>query len=194
MTFGKYKYYFKKPKSEITKDFMKLLLVAGVIVIAAQSPYAVRSFLKAYRDWKKYPAKKITNTFSNLKRQGFINIERKGPQIYIRLTEEGKKKAGMFQINSLEIKKQKKWDRKWRLVIFDIAEMKKIYREALRGKLKELGFYCLQKSIWLHPFDCRAELKLLKDFFGLSEKELRLIVADDIGDDSEFKKCFNLVI
>lgn len=191
---GKYKYYFRKPKSEITKDFIKLLFATGVIIIAAKSPYVVRNFLRAYKDWEKYPAKKVTNTFANLKRQGFIEIQRQGPQIYIKLTEEGKKKAGMFQISSLKIKKPEKWDKKWRLVIFDIAQIKKIYREALRGKLKELGFYCLQKSTWLHPFDCEAEIELLRDFFGLSEKELRLIIAENIGDDIGLKQRFNLLI
>ena len=97
-----------------------------------------------------------------------------------------------MQIDDLEIAKQKKWDKKWRLVIFDIAQIKKIYREAFRGKLKDLGFRSLQKSVWVHPYECQAEIELLKDFFGLSDKELRLIVAQSIGIDEEFKKEFRL--
>ncbi len=193
MTLRKYKYYFKKPKSEIARDVMKLLLVSGTIIIAAQSPYFIRSFLKNYRNWNKYPKKKVGDTFSNLRKQGYIEIVRENKQIYIRLTEEGRKRAGMYQIGSLEIKKPKKWDRKWRLVIFDIAQIKKTYREAFRGKIKELGFYCLQKSVWLHPFDCRAEIELLKDFFGLSQDELRLIVADELGNDNKLKEHFGLI-
>jgi DNA-binding transcriptional regulator PaaX len=100
----------------------------------------------------------------------------------------------MYQIDSLEIKKPKKWDRKWRLVIFDIAQMKKIYREAFRGKIKELGFYCLQKSVWVYPFDCEAEIELLRDFFGLSQDELRLIVAEKLGEDSKLKEHFGPLI
>ena len=99
----------------------------------------------------------------------------------------------MFQIDDLKIKKPKKWDRKWRVLIFDIAQLKKIYREALRGKLKVLGFYQLQKSVWVHPFDCKAEIKMLKDFFGLSDREIRLIVAENIGEYGEIKKFFKMV-
>ncbi len=113
-------------------------------------------------------------------------------QIYISLTKEGRKKAGRFQIDSLEITKPKKWDKKWRIVVFDIAEMKKIQREAFRGKLKQLGFVPLQKSVWVCPYDCQNEIKLLKDFFGLSLGEMRLIVADDIGEDFSFKKLFGI--
>lgn len=192
MGLKKYKYYFKKPRSEIVKDILSWLAIAGAIYIAASSPYFIRNILKSYQKWKKYPKKKLNDTFYNLKRQGLIEIREKNHQIYIRLTEKGRKKAGMFQINSLKIKRPKKWDGKWRLVIFDISHLKKIYREALRGKLKELGFYQLQKSVWVHAFDCQAEIELLRDFFGLSEKEIRLIIATDIGNDKELKEFFKL--
>jgi len=100
--------------------------------------------------------------------------------------------AGFLQIDDLKIKRPKKWDGKWRVLIFDIAQLKKLYREALRGKLKELGFYQLQKSVWVCPFDCRAEVEILKDFFGLKDNELRLILAIDIENDTFLKKHFKL--
>jgi len=193
MILGKYKYYFKKPRSQIAKDIMKWLLVSGTIIVAAQSPYFIINFLRNYQTWKKYPKKKVGDTFSNLRKQGFLEIERKENQIYIRLTKEGKERAGIFQINDLKIKKPRKWDKKWRIVIFDISQLKKNYREAFRGKLKELGFYCLQKSVWVYPFECRAEIELLRDFFGLSEDELRLIVAERIGNDNKLKEFFKLI-
>ncbi|MBU3965134.1 hypothetical protein KKG29_00865 [Patescibacteria group bacterium] len=188
----KYKYYFKKPRSEIVKDVFYWLMVAGMISLAATSPCFIKNLFNQHQKWKKYPKKKIFDTFYNLKRQGFIEIQKYDHQIYISLTDEGKKKANWLQIDSLKINKPKKWDRKWRIVIFDIAQLKKIYREAFRGKLKELGFYQLQKSTWIHPFDCRPEIELLKDFFGFTESELRLIVAADIGNDSKLKKIFKL--
>jgi len=97
-----------------------------------------------------------------------------------------------LQIDSLEIKKPKKWDGKWRIVVFDIIEMKKIHREAFRGKLKELGFRPLQKSVWIHPFNCKDEINLLRKFFGLTEADLRLIIAERLGDDKKFREFFKL--
>ena len=189
---AKYKYYFRKPKSEITKDIFKTIITGAFVCIAASSPYFTVNLLKNFSKWKKYPRKKIYDTFYKLKKKGLIKIEKKNHQIYIFLTKEGKKRAGMFQIDSLKIKKPKKWDKKWRILIFDIAQLKKFYREALRGKLKDLGFYQLQKSVWVHSFDCRSEIDLLKDFFGLSQKEMRLIIAGDIGEDKTIKKFFQL--
>jgi len=108
------------------------------------------------------------------------------------LTSEGKKKAGRFQIDSLKIAKPKNWDKKWRLVIFDISQLRQVMRNAFRGKLKELGFYPLQKSVWVCPYECQDEIALLRDFFGLNEKEIRLIRAEDIEDDSYLRKIFKL--
>lgn len=188
----KYRYYFRKPKSEIVKDILYWLMISGAVAIAATSPYFLINALKAYKKLQKYEKKKVYNSFYKLRKKGFIKIEKRNQQIYISLTEEGKKKAGWFQIDTLTIKKPKKWDGKWRIVIFDISQLKKVYREAFRGKLRELGFYPLQKSVWVHPFDCRDEIDLLRDFFGLGEKEIRLIESQNIGQDEWLKKIFKL--
>ncbi len=193
MGLKKYKYYFAKPRSEIVKDILSWLAIAGVIWIAASSPYFIRNILNNLKRWKKYPKNKVKNAFYNLKKQGLIKIEKKGRQIYISLTKEGKRKAGMFQIDKLKIARPKKWDGKWRLVIFDISQHKKFYREAFRGKLKELGFYQLQKSVWVHAFDCQAEIELLREFFGLTENEIRLVIAEKIENDQKLREHFKLV-
>lgn len=188
----RYKYYFKKPKSEIVKDILSWLAIGTAVSIAVTSPYFGINLMRQFPRWRKYKKRKVHDTFKRLRIKGCITIERKNHQIYISLTEEGKKMAGWLQINSLSIKRPKKWDRNWRIVIFDIAQLKRIYRDALRSKLKELGFYPLQKSVWAHPFDCRDEIKLLKEFFGLKDIEMRLIIARDIGQDAWLKKEFKI--
>lgn len=192
MEISKYKYYFRKPKSEIVKDIFKTLLLAGAISVAYTSPFFIANLLRSYRRWKTYPRRKVYDAFSNLSKQGYIKVSKREQQIHIELTEEGKKKAGWLQINSLDIRKPEKWDKRWRLVAFDIIELKKKYREAFRGKLKELGFYQLQKSVWIYPYNCSAEIDLLRDFFGLNKKELRLVISDNIGPEDEIREKFDL--
>ena len=188
----KYKYYFKKPRSEIVKDVFKWLAIAGAVYIAASSPYFVRNLIRGVKRWRKYKRKRVGEAFRRLLKNGCIKIERKDFQIYISLTEKGRRMAGWLQIDALKIRKPKKWDGKWRIVIFDISNLKKLFREAFRGKLKKLGFYQLQKSVWIYPFDCRDEIELLREFFGLSQRELRLIIAEDIGFDEWLKKIFKI--
>lgn len=192
MGIRKYKYYFRKPKSEIVKDILTYLLLVGAIWVAASSPYFSIRLLREIKKWKNYPGKKFSNAFYVLKKQGSIKIEKRGKQFYISLTKEGKKKANWLQIDALKIKKPKKWDGKWRIVIFDISQLKKFFRELFRGKLKELGFYPLQKSVWVIPYECQAEIELLRDFFGLTEKEVKLIVAEKIEKPEELRKFFKI--
>ena len=184
--------YFRKSRSEIVKDIFDVLIISGAIAVAATSPYFLVNLLRVYRKWKKYQKKKVYDAFSSLKRASYIKLEKRNHQIYISLTEKGKKKAGRFQIDNLEIDKSSKWDGKWRLILFDVAELKRFHREALRGKLKGLGFYCLQKSVWIAPWDCQKEISLLREFFGLSENELRLVVSGEIGSDRNIKQFFKV--
>lgn len=189
----KYKYYFKKPRSEIVKDILRGLLVGGIFVVAAQSPYFWSNLLLSGAKHKKKNRRNAVEAFRRLRKQGYIVIEKRNRQIYVRLTPEGKKYAGWLQIDNLAIQRPKRWDGKWRLIMFDIAHFKKSYREMFRGKLKELGFYKLQKSVWACPFTCRDEVSLLKEFFGLGDNEVRYVTTDNIGDDAHLRRFFSVL-
>lgn len=188
----KIKNYFSGPKSEIAKDILAVLVLAGLLTIACTSPFFVTNLIKKFKRLKKYPNKKVYDTFYRLKKEGSINFYEKNNQIYISLTKKGKRKAGWMQIDNLKIKKPEKWDGKWRILLFDIAELKRTYREALRGKLKDLGFQLFQKSAWITPYDCVKEVNLLKSFFGLNNKEAKLIVSSEITGAEEFIKFFKI--
>jgi len=181
----------------LTKKILQGLLVVGVVAIAASSPYfvlqlpRVLSRLLQKKNYLKGKKREFDNTFYYLKRKGYLIIERRGKQIYISLTEKGKKRAGKYQINDLKIEKSKKWDGLWRVAVFDIPDLTRVKREALRGKLKELGFQAFQKSVWLHPYDCRKEIRLLREFFGLQTTQLALIEGK-IEEDKHLRKIFGL--
>jgi CRISPR/Cas system-associated endoribonuclease Cas2 len=184
----------------ITKMVINGLYWTGMIIVAANSPYfgtrvlpeLVRHARYKLSQKNREERKKFYSVFHRLRNQGFIEMQNRGGQIYIYLTKEGKKKAGKYQIDDLEIKRSKKWDKKWRILIFDIKEKQRIKREALRGKIKELGLYKLQKSIWVCPYDFEKEMKLLRDFFGLTQGEMKLIVASHIEGEEDMKKHFGL--
>jgi len=112
--------------------------------------------------------------------------------MYISLSKEGKKLAGKYQIDDLVIPKPKKWDGRWRILIFDIPDKYKIKREALRGKLKELGLFQLQKSVWICPYNFQNEVEVLRDFFSLSRDEMQIVLAYAIENDGEARNFFKL--
>jgi len=52
----------------------------------------------------------------------------------------------------------------------------------------------LQKSVWIYPFDFAKEMKLLCDFFGLTEKEVNLIEATKIENDRVLRDYYRSLI
>ena len=87
--------------------------------------------------------------------------------ISIIITEEGREKALKFNVDSLIIFKPAHWDKRWHLVFFDVPEKKRRGRDALRLKLRELGFYEWQKSVFVHPYPCRDQIDFIVEFFEL---------------------------
>ena len=191
---------------KLSKEILKYLLLAGVISVAASSPYFALHLTKNIGKQKNYNAKidissrarykhnkrKITDAFSYLKKRGFIEVKKENHDTQIALTKEGRKRAGKYKIDDLEIKRPRKWDEKWRLVIFDIPNSQSIKRNAFRRKLKELGFYSLQKSVWAHPFSCGEEVNLLREFLGLDKKQIQVLLVDKIETDSPLRKAYKL--
>lgn len=73
----------------------------------------------------------------------------------IRLTDSGKDKALWVKIRE----EDEKWDGKWRMIIWDVPEKRRVARDLLRHKLKLLGFKQLQKSVWVTKKNCTQALR-----------------------------------
>ncbi len=186
-------------RGEAVKSILKILLAAGLITVACASPRFSGVMMARILNSEKRKnglsgkaRKKYYNAFYYLKRNKLLDIKYRGNQMYFSLSDEGKKKAGKYKIDELEIKKQKQWDKKWRVLIFDIQDIHKAKREALRGKLKELGLFQLQKSVWVCPYEFKKEMDILRDFFGLDTGEMKVISASEIEADEAIRKYFNL--
>lgn len=190
----------KKRNRDLTKAVLRGMLWGGMFTVAAiGSPtFTYRIFPKLVKcasykiKNRKRDRTKFYNTFYYLKNKSLINFDYRGKQIYISLSEEGKKLAKKYQIDDLKIERPKRWDGKWRILIFDIEDRHKIKREALRGKIKQLGLYQYQKSVWIFPFDFRKEINLLREFFGFKPGELKIVIASEIEDKVFVKEHFGI--
>jgi len=174
-----------------SKEILKYLFLAGAIYVAGSSPYFVFSLIKRAKNLK-LPKRKFTNAFYYLKKRGLIETKREGFDVKIALTKEGRKLAGKYQIDDLEIERPKKWDKKYRLVVFDIPNATRLVRDVVRRKLKEWGFYPLQKSVWIYPFECQEEVDLLREFLGLNKRQLQVLEISRLEDDHFLRKHFQL--
>jgi len=110
----------------------------------------------------------------------------------LHLTDNGKKRALHYKLDDIKIAPMKKWDRKWRIIIFDIPEKRKKARDALSRSLKNAGFYRLQKSTFIHPFECKDEVDFVIEFFNL-RPFVRFIIAEHLDNELHLKHHFNLL-
>lgn len=85
----------------------------------------------------------------------------------------------------------KRWDKKWRIVIFDIQEKRKGTRDELRRFLEKIGFLQIQDSVYMTPYPASKIIAMIKAGYGVG-KNLLYIIADQIENDTHFKKHFNL--
>ena len=147
--------------------------------------------LKALSKKYKTQSRSIIRSITYLKRQRLISVIEKGNQQILTLSENGKKRMLQFNLDKISIKKSKKWDGLWRLVIFDIPEEIKRGREALRDKLKHLGFYQLQKSCFVYPYECRDEIDFITEIFQVSPY-INFIIAKSIEGEPQLEKFFGI--
>ena len=108
-----------------------------------------------------------TRTYELLKTEHIEKII-KNNKPFLRLTNLGRKKI-IRDVPILAFQR-KKWDRKWRIVIFDIQEKQRKKRDALRVKLKELGFGQWQKSVYISPHDFGRDMREFLKSCGLLGK------------------------
>ena len=186
-----------------TKFLLMFIAMGGIAVVGAMLPGLVkmigtfqhgRSGRRSHKN--KYSKKQISNTFEYLKKKQLIEIIREeNGRTVVRLTNKGKKRLMEYSIDMVEIKKPEKWDGKWRVLMFDIPAYPKAYnyaREALRNKIKELGFYQIQKSVWAYPYECEDELLFIAETFKV-QKYIEIITADKILHEKILRKKFLLL-
>jgi len=187
-------------KGEVVKTILRNLADGAELLLFAMEPRPLCAFgrdMRRYNNEKmfgqtKKENKRFYNAYYYLRKKGLIDTVYRGNQMYIYLTDKGKKKAGKYKINDLKIKAAEKWDGKWRILIFDIANKQGTKREALRGKIKELGLYQLQKSVWVCPYEFAKEMRLLREFFGLEPEEMKIITASEIENDEPIRQYFHI--
>ena len=181
-----------KGHGEVQKKII-LLLMAGLALGLSSSP---KTSFKIIRDigkeWKDIEKRALRRAIKGLYESKLVKEkENSDGTITLILTDKGKEKALTYNIDEMEIKKPKQWDKKWRIVLFDIPEKTRKTRDIFRYHLKNLGFYEFQKSVFIHPYDCKDEMEYLIEFYN-ARKFIRFIVVDSLDNELHLKSRFGL--
>lgn len=131
----------------------------------------------------------IQATRKRLIREKYLTNTTRG---LLTLTPKGERKLRLLEIHNFKLKNQKRWDKKWRVLIFDISEQRKYLREKVRRTLVAIGFVRLQDSVWVYPYPCDDLITLLKADF-LIGRELLYLIVESIEYDANLQNHFGLV-
>jgi len=180
----------------ICHNILKAALITGGVALILTSPAGTRRLLKEIpKEFKKYKRKQLWRALYYLRSKNRIRILKESDNgIEIEITKAGRKHLNKLDFDNLSLTKPDVWDKKWRMVIFDIPEERKIAREALRQKLKDLGMVKLQNSVWITPYPCEDEIVFIKTVFNLSDRWLEVIISDNVGmQEYQLRKLFNIL-
>lgn len=181
----------KIERGEIVKKILVGIGLAGIVVAMIAAPNIFQAFPSSYRN--RYSKKSLDQTVRRLLKKNWIKFVRGAYGWRIELTEIGLKELSAFELQEKLIPRPRKWNGKWHLLIFDIEEKRKLIREQVRRTLLRLGFYRLQDSVWVHPYECEEVLELLRTKYKVRHEAL-YICAQKIAKDQWLRKHFGLEI
>ena len=183
----------KEKNIKVAKIVLKTIAVAGLLSVVMVAPNALQ-VLKMFNPGLKNNTRRtyyFLNVVDKLLSKGFIRFIRKKKTCYLALTGSGEKELARYMFFEKHIEIPKRWDGKFRLVIFDIQETNRNLREGFRKWLKQLGFIRLQHSVWVYPYECQEIVLMIKTHFGIG-KRILYITADYVENNQWLKEKFNL--
>lgn len=180
----------KRKKRDLRNAALMAIGLAGTLAVAAVAPNMFQLLGKTgVLTRLKYRSKGI---LTRLKQKGEIEFVERDGKKYVQLTDLGEKILDLQRKKlNLANNKPKKWDRRYRLVMFDIPEKRNNIRKLLRFEMQEVGFLRIQDSVWVYPFDCEEFIALLKADLRVG-KDILYAVVEEIENDTWIRKHFNL--
>src|SRR3989344_6381151 len=129
-------------RGEIQKLILNTVKVAGVLGVGLVAPQVVGAMAKLGFLPNKRQEEIVKSTASKLAKKGLLVYQNGRYE----LTEAGDKKLRLWELQDYKFKHPYQWDKKWRVIIFDIPEKKKKVRNQIRNLFISAGLFRLQDS------------------------------------------------
>jgi len=174
-------------KKNLQRVILATVAGVGILSIGLLAPNVIGAMSKLGLLPNKRQKEYIGSSASKMVKKGLLKYNGK----FYELTLSGKKQLRRWEFAHFRIDKPKKWDSKWRVIIFDIPDRKRKARDQIRYLFKSAGFYLLQESVWVYPYDCEDIIALLKTDFGVG-KELLYLIVEELENDRHLRGEFGL--
>ncbi len=182
-------------KKSLARIVLFTAITGPVLLSSLFAPNVVqilKPLIKWRKNWDKIDRRRMHEAIKRLNQKRLIELVEKSGELYIKVTTDGKRLIRSFNYDNLILYKPKKWDKKWRLVIFDIPNKKNKERRALSKKLKEIGFYPLQESVFIYPYECRDEIDFICEFLLIGRYVNYCIVESLDKREGDLRRIFDL--
>ncbi|MEK7509408.1 MAG: CRISPR-associated endonuclease Cas2 [Patescibacteria group bacterium] len=167
------------------------LAVTGIVAVALVAPNTLQ-LLKHVKINGRRLGDQARTALGRLAREGHVEFVMENGRKYARITPTGRHALMQLEERArLKARSQRRWDKRYRVVIFDIPEKKRKIRDQLRSRMHEAGFLQLQQSVWIHPHDCEDLVALVKADLHIGKAVLYLIV-EKIEHDAWVRQHFGL--
>ncbi len=130
----------------------------------------------------------LKRTVYYLYQKGYIRWRDKDGKRFITLTRQGKVRILLSTFGVVQVGQ---WDKKWRVLVFDIPESAAHLRSLLVYHLRELSFVKLQASVYIGPYAFNAAAMEYLKTSGLLQY-IRLLTVERLDDDADLRHRFDL--
>lgn len=191
----------RPPSTKIDPKVKEILILLGAGTFLAASlimpglPMAIKPFLDERRkreanEWKKFNTWRLKQVLKRLHQQKLIDIVEQDEGYLVKISNNGKKKLLKFNLDEMELK-NKKWDGKWRIIIYDILTGKKEQANLFRRTLKRLKFFQLQRSVYITPFKCYDEIEYLRQVCEV-DREVLILTVSGLENEKAYREYFGV--
>lgn len=183
---------------DVVDGLLKFIAAGGFITTSLIFPGAGQVFEKPldmlFKGFDERSRKReMARLVYYMKQRGLIAYRSRDYEHGIEITKKGQRRLKDRTYSKLAIPVPEKWDKKWRLVFFDIPYEASNNRNSLTFKLKQLGYQTLQKSVWVHPFPSKQEIEVVSERLGL-RKYITYVEIDKIDADGKLRKRFQKLL
>lgn len=159
---------------------------AGVIIVAPNAVQAIEMLIPK--------GKKPKNNNQHIyyaKRSGYFEVKKLEENRYaITLTNKGSVAVRDILFDDYVIPRPPRWDGKWRVLSFDIAEDDRRLRDDLRAAIQRMNFKLIQNSVYVHPYPIDDFIAKLHERYPQSAKHVISMTATHIDGQEQLIAAF----
>ena len=111
---------------------------AAVGIGAIFSLYEKLGKEKEIKKLNTFDLRRLKLILKRLHDQKMVEVVEENSFSVVKLTDKGKFRTYRYKLDEIRIEKPQIWDRKWRIIIYDISKFKRRQRDAFRRMLKKL--------------------------------------------------------